>query len=57
MLFCLTFYSLKNPEKSIAVFKKKLAAQLLPTLIILIINQQIRMISKVLCDTLDWSYS
>ena len=44
MLFFLTFYPSKNPEKSIAVL-----------LIILIINQHIRMISEGSCDTEDWS--
>uniref|UniRef100_A0A671RMH2 Uncharacterized protein n=1 Tax=Sinocyclocheilus anshuiensis TaxID=1608454 RepID=A0A671RMH2_9TELE len=45
MLFFLTFYSSKNPEKSIAVSKKNkyLSAHLL---IILKINQHIRMISE-----------
>ena len=52
MLFFLTFYSSKNPEKSITGFKKYKAAQLFP---MLIINQHIRMISEGSCDTEDWS--
>ncbi len=43
MLFFFTFYSSKNPEKSITGSKKYEAAQLCPTLII---NQHIRLILK-----------
>ncbi len=47
MLYFLTFYSSKNPEKIITGFKKIKAAELIPTLII---NQHIGVISEESCN-------
>ncbi len=50
----LTFYSLKNPEKSIT-FSTKYEAAKLSSVLIIIANQHILMISEGSCDTEDWS--
>ncbi len=60
LLFFLTLFLLKNPEKSVMFQQKYWAAHLFSTLIIIrhvswAANQHIRMISEESCDTEDWS--
>ncbi len=56
MLFFLTFIH-QIIVRKVLQFKQKKGSAAVAALIILIINQHIRMISKGSCDTLDWSNS